>query len=68
MGHKGEYLDDAYFKPRIDELLNEYRKAIPHLTITEQVDETQMLKCQARIGLRQLAELGIIPEEACIHV
>lgn len=62
MGHKGEYLDDAYFKPRIEELLNEYRKAIPRLTITEQIDETEMLKRQARIGLRQLAELGVIPE------
>jgi len=63
MGHKGEYLDDAYFKPRIEELLNEYRKGIPHLMVTEQIDETEMLKRQARIGLRQLAELGVIPEQ-----
>jgi hypothetical protein len=63
MGHKGEYLDDAYFKPRVEELLNEYRKAIANLTIMEQIDETQMLKRQARMQLRQLMELKILPEE-----
>jgi hypothetical protein len=63
MGHKGEYLDDAYFKPRIEELLNEYLKAIANLTIMEQIDETQMLKRQARMQLRQLMELKILPEK-----
>ena len=63
MGHKGEYLDDAYFKPRVEELLNEYRKAIPNLTIMEQIDETKVLKRQARMQLRQLMELKILPEE-----
>jgi len=33
MGHKGEGYSDAYFKPNIESLLSEYRKAIPHLTL-----------------------------------
>lgn len=36
MGHKGEYLDDAYFKPYIEQMLKEYRKALPQLTIREE--------------------------------
>ena len=63
MGHKGEYLDASYFRPQIEELLNNYMKAIPNLTIMERVDETQMLKRQARMQLRQLMELKILPEE-----
>ena len=63
MGHKGEYLDASYFRPQIEELLNNYMKAIPNLTIMEQVDETQMLKRQARMQLRQLMELGLLPQE-----
>lgn len=35
MGHKGEYLDDSYFKPHLEQMLAEYRKAIPYLTIAK---------------------------------
>lgn len=40
MGHKGEHLDDAYFKPHIEQLLEEYRKAMSRLTIFEEVGIT----------------------------
>jgi len=54
LGHKGEYLDDAYFKPRVEQLLNEYRKAIPHLTIIEEVKYEQLRKRQALDTLKLL--------------
>jgi len=54
LGHKGEYLDDAYFKPRIEQLLNEYRKAIPNLTIIEEVKYEQLRKRQALDTLKLL--------------
>jgi len=53
-GHKGEYLDDAYFKPRVEQLLNEYRKAIPNLTIMEEVKYEQLRKRQALDTLKLL--------------
>ena len=40
MGHKGGYLDDAYFKPHLEQMLVEYRKAIPHLTIAKGREKT----------------------------
>jgi len=45
MGHKG-YLDQAYFKPAVDQIVNEYRKAIPNLTIMEEVKYEQVRKRQ----------------------
>jgi len=44
LGHKGEYLDEWYFKPQTQALLNEYRKAIPHLTILEPVAEYEEIR------------------------
>jgi len=46
MGHKGEYMDDAYFKPHLEMILAEYRKAIPNLTIMEEVKYEQMMARQ----------------------
>jgi len=45
MGHKG-YLDQAYFKPAGDQIVNEYRKAIPNLTIMEEVKYEQVRRRQ----------------------
>jgi hypothetical protein len=40
MGHKGGYLDEAYFRAEESRHLAEYRKVIPHLSIfTTQPDE-----------------------------
>jgi len=39
MGHQGKYLDMSYFKAEENLHLTEYRKAIPHLTIAETLDE-----------------------------
>jgi integrase len=46
LGHKGGYLDDAYFKPVLEQMLNEYRKAIPSLTIMEEVQYETIRKRQ----------------------
>jgi hypothetical protein len=35
LGHKGEYLDDSYFRANLQEHLTEYTKAIPYLSILE---------------------------------
>ena len=35
LGHQGEYLDNAYFGPEFDKLVEQYRQAIPHLTVEE---------------------------------
>lgn len=35
MGHKGEYLDDSYFRANLKEHINEYQKAIFNLSIYE---------------------------------
>lgn len=45
MGHKGLYLDMSYFKAEEQLHLNEYRKAIPHLTIyATSTDEKSLRK------------------------
>lgn len=45
MGHKGGYLDLSYFKAEEQLHLNEYRKAIPHLTIyATSTDEKNLRK------------------------
>lgn len=35
LGHVGENLDSAYFGPEFDKFMEQYRRAIPHLTIEE---------------------------------
>lgn len=41
MGHRGDYLDVAYFTPEFDKLLEEYCKAVPALTILEEAGVTE---------------------------
>lgn len=53
MGHKG-YLDQAYFKPAVEQIVNEYRKAIPNLTVMEEVKYEQLRKRQALDTLKLL--------------
>lgn len=59
MGWKGEYMDESYFKPYIEQLLAEYRKAIPNLTIMEEPSLEDMRKKQ----LLDTARLLGFPEE-----
>ena len=42
LGHAGDYLDSAYFGPELDKLKEQYRRAIPHLTVEELVGEERM--------------------------
>jgi integrase len=44
MGHKGAYLDMSYFKVEEEQHLNEYRKAVPHLTIHTTVTDEKNLR------------------------
>ena len=52
MGHKGEYLDDAYYKPNLDQLLAEYRKAVPELTVysPEIIGEERMATLEGELA------------------
>ena len=58
LGHKGEYLDDAYFKPQIEALLKEYRKAIPNLTILEAVAEYEEIRKRQVLDTARLLGFG----------
>jgi integrase len=44
MGHKGQYLDISYFRAEEQRHLDEYRKAVQHLTIQEQKKDNADLK------------------------
>jgi len=57
LGHK-PYLDQAYFKPQLDMLLTEYRKAIPHLTIVEQAAEYEEMRKKQLIDTARLLGFG----------
>jgi len=52
MGHKGEYLDDAYYKPNLDQLLAEYRKVVPELTVhsPEIIGEERMATLEGELA------------------
>jgi len=60
LGHK-PYLDEAYFKPQIDMLAMQYRKAIPYLTIVEQAAEYEELRKRQLIDTARL--LGFTEEK-----
>jgi|Deesub1362B_J571_1020462.scaffolds.fasta_scaffold00003_325 integrase len=61
MGHKGPYLNESYFRPFEEDVKNEYKKAIPNLTIIETVkqDIEELRKQQ----LLDIAKLLGFPEE-----
>ena len=58
LGHKGEYLDESYFKPQIQLLLNEYRKAIPQLTVLEPVGEYEEIRKRQLLDTARLLGFG----------
>jgi len=58
LGHKGEYLDESYFKPQMQELLNEYRKAIPNLTILEPLAEYEDIRKRQLLDTARLMGFG----------
>ena len=58
LGHKGEYLDEAYFKPQMQELLNEYRKAIPNLTILEPMADYEEIRKRQLLDTARLMGFG----------
>jgi len=58
LGHKGEYLDEAYFKPQMQALLNEYRKAIPNLTIIEPLAEYEEIRKRQLLDTARLMGFG----------
>ena len=58
LGHKGEYLDEAYFKPQMQALLNEYRKAIPNLTILEPLADYEEIRKKQLLDTARLMGFG----------
>ena len=49
LGHSGSYLEASYFRGEESKHLEEYRKAIPHLSITEKPSESEIAESVARI-------------------
>jgi integrase len=54
MGHKGLYLDMSYFRAEEQLHLNEYRKAIPHLTIYATSTEEKNLRKRMLIDFARM--------------
>jgi integrase len=54
MGHKGLYLDMSYFKAEEQLHLNEYRKAIPHLTIYATATDEKNLRKKMLIDFARM--------------
>ncbi len=54
MGHKGLYLDMSYFKAEETKHLEEYRKAIPHLTIQATPIEEKKLRSKMLLDFARL--------------
>ena len=61
LGHKGDYLDESYFRPFEEHVREEYKKAIPHLTIFEV--ETPSIEEIRRKQLIDMAKLLGFSEE-----
>ncbi|MHA1581978.1 MAG: tyrosine-type recombinase/integrase [Candidatus Baldrarchaeia archaeon] len=61
LGHKGDYLDESYFRPFEEQVREEYKKAIPHLTILEV--ETPSIEEIRRKQLIDMAKLLGFSEE-----
>ncbi|MCJ7762751.1 site-specific integrase [Candidatus Bathyarchaeota archaeon] len=58
MGHKGLYLDASYFKAEENLHLNEYRKAVPYLTIYAVPTEEKKLKTEMLLNFAKLQGYG----------
>lgn len=58
MGHKGLYLDESYFKAEENLHLDEYRKAVPHLTIYAIPTEEKKLKAEMLLNFAKLQGYG----------
>jgi len=50
LGHAGDYLDSAYFGPEFDKLKEQYRKAVPHLTVEEFIGEERMQSLEEELA------------------
>jgi len=59
LGHAGDYLDLSYFSPEFGKLREQYRLAVPHLTVEELVGEERMGDLEGRLAETQerLAEM-----------
>jgi integrase len=58
MGHKGLYLDMSYFKAEEQKHLEEYRKAVPHLTIQATPVEEKKLRSKMLMDFARLQGYG----------
>jgi len=62
LGHKGDYLDESYFRPFEEQVKQEYMKAIPHLTIIE-VETPSMEEIRKRQLIDTAKMLGYSEEK-----
>jgi integrase len=66
MGHAGGYLAGSYFRPSEEQLANEYRKAIQHLTIFETTSLEELQKQQlinlARVLIKDESKIAQIEQ------
>ncbi len=60
MGHKGGYLDESYFRAEEERHLEEYRKAVAHLTVYSSGLEEKQLRVKAMLDFAKLQ--GYEPE------
>ncbi len=60
MDHKGGYLDESYFRAEEERHLEEYRKAVPHLTVYSTGLEEKQLRVKAMLDFAKLQ--GYEPE------
>ncbi len=63
---KGE--EAPYSQPKIEALREAFKSAIPYLTLSPKIDETQIWKAQARQSLEMLQKLGILPESELLRL
>ena len=57
---KGE--EAPYSRPKIEQLREAYRSALPYMTLAPKSDETRIWKSQAKQSLEMLSKLGVLPE------
>jgi len=69
MGHKGGYLDESYFRAEQTKHVEEYRKAIPNLTVYQTSEATEDRKREFERMAKIMAEqMGLDKEKISIMI
>jgi len=62
LGKKVRGEEAPYSRPKIEQLRDAYRSALPFLTLAPETDEARVWKTQARQNLEMLTKLGVMPQ------